>query len=155
MIFAFCISSARHNGIGEAYGSAQAHKCKERRWAQVDEKRSGGSKASFQTTKQEGSYGQTNLRMNLMLFYLAAAFQQLKVCRGRQSCLYWHCLFVLTGCCIQSLSNNKSSDDLLPSPGRENNPVSHLHCCESVRLLMGQSFWGEATCGWKRRKTEY
>lgn len=80
-------------GVGEECGSAPAHKCKEGRWAQGDEKRSGGSKASFQTTKQEASYQQTNLRMNLMLFYLAVAFQQLKVFRGRHSCLHQDCLF--------------------------------------------------------------
>ena len=121
--------------------------------AQRDETWSGASKASFQSTEQEASCQETNLRMNLMLFYLAGAFQQLKVFGGRHSCLHWDSLFALTEYCIQSLSNGKSSEDL-PSPGAENNPGSQLHCCKSMWLIMGQSFWGETTESWKWRETE-
>lgn len=82
--------------MGEEWESAQAHKGGEGRGAQREEERSRGSKASFQSTKQDASCPQTNLRMNLMLFYLADAFQPLKVFMGRHSCLHGDSLFVLT-----------------------------------------------------------
>lgn len=87
---------------------------------------------SFQSEKQEAYCQGTNFQIDLMLFYLAVAFQKLKVFRGRCNCLHPDSLFVLTEHCIQSLLNSESSDDLLPLPGAENNLVSHFHCCQSI-----------------------
>lgn len=55
----------------------------EARWSWRDEKKSGDSKASFQSQKQEAYCQQTNFQIDLMLFYLPMAFQNVKVLGGQ------------------------------------------------------------------------
>ena len=57
--------------------------CGQERWSWRDEKKSGDSKASFQSQKQEAYCQQTNFQIDLMFFYLPMAFQNLKVFWGQ------------------------------------------------------------------------
>lgn len=117
---------------------------------------SGGSKASFQSTKQEASCWQRNLQMNLMLFYLAGAFQHLKVFRGRHSCL--SALRQSVG--LKRILNSK------PVQGARVQRVFCLHLEQKTTrahnspavkmgdLSMRWSFLGETTGSCKCRETE-
>lgn len=80
-------------------------------------------------TKRLTARGQFPNRFDALLS--SCCFSKVESVWGQLRLSAWR-LFVLTERCIQSLSNSESSDDLLPSPGAENNLVSHLHGCQSV-----------------------
>lgn len=68
-----CIQSAGHSGMEDGCKRTQAHKCEHRVM------KSGGSKASFQSKKQEGYCQWTNFQRDLVPFYFAVTFQKLSV----------------------------------------------------------------------------